>query len=273
MPRRVDPDPLSEAVGRRVRALRAERGLTLEKLAYESGSISKGHLSDLERGLLRPNVQTLKSVADRLGVHLLDLVTFPEEGPRHSLVDATRGLSAVDIAELLQDARRRATPPSPARRDPSTTTPFKVVQARERDRFVTAVPLVGLDLAAGGFETGASDPSITWVTLLKPRALRRGMFVARVVGRSMEPRIPDGAWCLFGAPSSGYLRGRTLLVQHRGLHDADTGTSYTVKRFERDSDGRVRLAPENPDYPDLTLDPRDGADLRVVAELIEVLSR
>jgi transcriptional regulator with XRE-family HTH domain len=271
MPRRVDPDPLSEAVGRRVRALRAERGMTLEKLAYESGSISKGHLSDLERGLLRPNVQTLKSVADRLGVHLLDLVTFPEEGPRQALVDATRGLSSIAIAELLQDARRRATPPTPARRDPSAPPPFKVIQPRARDRFKTCVPLVGLDLAAGGFEPGALDPSLTWVALPKPRPLRAGMFVARVVGRSMEPRIPDGAWCLFVATPAGDLRGRVLLVQHRGIQDADTGTSYTVKRFER-AEGRTRLVPENRDYPDIILDPKDEADLRVVAELIEVLS-
>ena len=64
MPRLAAPDPLSEAIGRRVRGLRTALGLTQERLAFESGSIAKGHLSDLEKGLLRPTVHTLKGVAD-----------------------------------------------------------------------------------------------------------------------------------------------------------------------------------------------------------------
>ena len=251
MPRRVEPDPLSEAIGRRVRGLRTELGLTQERLAFESGTIGKGHLSDLEKGLVRPTAHTLKGVADRLGVQLLDLVTFPEEGPRQALVDATRNLTPVAVAELLRDARQRSVPAAPPRRDPRVdAVPFKVVQPRARDRFVTCVPFVGLDLAAGGFELGTSEPSTTWVAPPTRRKLRKGMFVARVVGRSMEPRIPDGAHCLFSAPVEGDLRGRTLLVQHRGIHDADTGTRYTVECFKRKS----------------------AADLRMVAALIEVLT-
>jgi transcriptional regulator with XRE-family HTH domain len=276
MPRLAAPDPLSEAIGRRVRGLRTELGLTQEKLAFESETISKGHLSDLEKGLLRPTVHTLKGVADRLGVQLLDLVTFPEEGPRQALVDATRALTPAAVAELLRDARqalRLAPPPPLARRDPTpAVAPFKTVLPRARDRFVTCVPLLGLDVAAGGFEPAASDRTTAWVVPSTRRKLRPGMFVARVVGRSMEPRIPDGAWCLFAANPAGDLAGRTLLVQHRGIHDADTGTSYTVKRLERDGDGAVRLLPENPDYTPIELRDRDAADLRVVAELVEVLT-
>lgn len=273
MPRLADPDPLSQAIGRRVRGLRAERGSTQERLAFESRTLSKGHLSDLEKGLLRPTVQTLKGVADSLGVHLLDLVTFPEEDPRQALVEATRGLAPGALAELLRDAREKFRP-APARRSPTAPAgPFKTVQPRARDRFVTCVPLVGLDLAAGGFELGAADPSSTWVVPPTRRRLRAGMFVARVVGRSMEPGIPDGAYCLFGTPVLGELGDRTLLVQHRGIHDADTGTSYTVKRLQREgSTGRVRLIPDNPEYAPIDLHETDEANLRVVAELLEVLS-
>lgn len=274
MPRLAAPDPLSEAIGRRVRGLRTELGLTQERLAFESGTIGKGHLSDLEKGLLRPTVHTLKGVADRLGVQLLDLVTFPEEGPRQALVDATRALPPSAVAELLRDARQRLrpAPTTPPRRQPATSeAPFKTLQPRARDRFVTCVPLVGLDLAASGFAPSAADPSIIWVVPPTRRKLREGMFVARVVGRSMEPRIPDGAYCLFGAPVAGDLHDRTLLVQHRGIHDADTGTSYTVKRFEREgAAGRIRLVPDNTAYSAIELREKDDADLRVVAELLEV---
>jgi transcriptional regulator with XRE-family HTH domain len=274
MPRLAAPDPLSEAIGRRVRGLRTALGLTQERLAFESGSIAKGHLSDLEKGLLRPTVHTLKGVADRLGVRLMDLVSDPNDGPREALLDLTRALPDADLSALFGDARARlarATAHELAEIAPG----LRRVRPSARDRFTRCVPLVGLDLAAGGFTAGESDPSLTWVAPASRRRLRPGMFVARVVGQSMEPKIPDGAYCLFASPVSGDLQGRVLLVQHRGIHDADTGTSYTVKRFERrgaEGDGVVRLVPENPRYAAITLDPRDAHDLRIVAELLEVLA-
>ncbi len=106
MPRRLRPDPLAKRVGARVRALRNEAGLTLEKLAYESELGSKGHLSDLEKGLVRPNVATLQVLADHLGVALLDLVTFPEADKRQRLVDATRRLTGDVLERLLREAQR-----------------------------------------------------------------------------------------------------------------------------------------------------------------------
>ena len=77
----------------------------MEKLAYESELGSKGHLSNLERGLARPTIQTLQSLADRLEVKLLDLVTFPDEDDRAKLVDHTRGMSATELRRLLKASR------------------------------------------------------------------------------------------------------------------------------------------------------------------------
>ena len=116
MPRRREPDPLAQAVGLRIRQLREEQGLTLEKLAYESELGSKGHLSNLERGLAVPTVKTLQVLADRLGVLLPDLVTFPDDGPRQALIDRTRAVPAGTIRKLLKElgAKKkspRATPP------------------------------------------------------------------------------------------------------------------------------------------------------------------
>lgn len=101
MPRRQTPDPLALRIGRRIRELRQQAGLSLEKLAYESELGSKGHLSDLERGLTRPTITTLQALADRLGVALLDLVSFPEDGARERLVDALRSVPGEEIEELL----------------------------------------------------------------------------------------------------------------------------------------------------------------------------
>lgn len=266
MPRRAEPDPLSQAIGRRVRALRVERGKTLEKLAFEHETVSKGHLSDIENGRVNPTMHTLRSLADRLGVAVFDLVTFPEVDARSALVDATRGLTSASLDELLSIAR------SMPREEPDEVLPFRPVRPAPGDHYVTCIPLLGLDLAAGGFRPGPLDPSVTWVSLKRPRPLHRRMFVARVVGRSMEPRIPDGAYCLFGADPPGDLTERVLLVQQHGIHDADTGTSYTVKHLTRAADGRLLLRPDNRDFKPIELRDADAADLRVVAELLDVLT-
>ncbi len=103
MPRRKVPDPLAKRVGARVRALREETGLTLEKLAYESEVGSKGFLSDVENGLARPTVETLAAIAERLEVKLLDLVTFPDEDERQRLVDRTRFMTKGAVRRLLRE--------------------------------------------------------------------------------------------------------------------------------------------------------------------------
>jgi transcriptional regulator with XRE-family HTH domain len=102
MPRRNEPDELALEVGQRIREIREEEGLTIQQLAETSELGSKGHLSNMERGLVRPNIQTLKQVADGLGVLPLDLVTFPKHDLRQKLVDLTRQLTLKKIGETLR---------------------------------------------------------------------------------------------------------------------------------------------------------------------------
>ena len=90
-------------MGRRIRSLREAAGLTIEKLAYESDLGSKGHLSSIERGLVRPTVHTLAVLAERLNVLPLDLLCFPDEDERQSLIEQTRSASPSSIRRLLRD--------------------------------------------------------------------------------------------------------------------------------------------------------------------------
>lgn len=106
VPRRTTPDALALAVGRRIKELREEAGLTLEGLAYQSELGSKGHLSSIERGLVRPTVHTLHALAQALDLAMLDLVTFPDEDDRQALVDATRFMSPPQVQATLRYARR-----------------------------------------------------------------------------------------------------------------------------------------------------------------------
>ena len=102
MPRRIAPDKLALEVGQRIREIRLAAGLTIEALANTSKLGSKGHLSNMERGLVRPNIQTLKLIANGLGVLPLDLMTFPKKNARQKLVDLTRSLSVKQLNDMLR---------------------------------------------------------------------------------------------------------------------------------------------------------------------------
>lgn len=66
-------------VGRNVRRIRKEKGLTQEELSAESG-FSQQYLSELERGRRNPSIVTLYELALALKVSHMDLVTPDGEG-------------------------------------------------------------------------------------------------------------------------------------------------------------------------------------------------
>jgi transcriptional regulator with XRE-family HTH domain len=67
----------SGRLGERIRALRRERGLTLEVLAGRSG-VSRAMISKLERGEKNPTLVVAAKVAEGLGVSLSQLVGVEE---------------------------------------------------------------------------------------------------------------------------------------------------------------------------------------------------
>jgi transcriptional regulator with XRE-family HTH domain len=68
----------SGRLGERVRALRGERGLTLDLLAGRSG-VSRAMISKLERGEKNPTLVVAAKVAEGLGVSLSQLVGVEEK--------------------------------------------------------------------------------------------------------------------------------------------------------------------------------------------------
>jgi transcriptional regulator with XRE-family HTH domain len=64
------------SLGGRIRSAREERGLSVRSLAASAG-VSPGFLSQLERGLADPSLETLRRIAVALGLPLFDL--FREE--------------------------------------------------------------------------------------------------------------------------------------------------------------------------------------------------
>ena len=170
------------------------------------------------------------------------------------------------------DARGRAEIAKPS----ALPLQLRIVEPRLSERYLTCVPLVPLKAAAGAFSDPQriDDNDFAWVAIETTRRLRRGMFVAQVVGKSMEPIISDSAYCLFAAPVGGSRQGKTVLVQMRDDADPETGERYTVKRYtsEKAGDGdswqhtKITLSPVNPDFEPIVLTGADEGSLQVVAE-------
>ena len=188
----------------------------------------------------------------------------------------------------MRDIRSRVREDRSWFRDPAAsraTTPqprLRLVSSRADVRGDACVPLVPLAAAASAFGDPHTvpDPS-DWelVEVDTARSLRPGMFVAQVVGRSMEPGIPDGSYCLFASPVTGTRQGKAVLVQLRDGIDPDTGERFTVKRYRSEkatnADGwrhvRILLEPTNSDFAPIELTADDEESMAVVAELVEVL--
>ena len=163
--------------------------------------------------------------------------------------------------------------------------PFDIVQPKNEERFKTCVPLTSLSAAAGAFseEQMGFDELVQWAQEWvawddHPR-FEEGMFVARVQGRSMEPEMPDGAYCLFRPPRAGSRQGRRVLVWHSGISDPLTGGHYTLKVYTSEKaieeEGfrqiKIVLKPLNPEFEPIVLTAADEGDVRVIAEFVSVL--
>ncbi|GBC87543.1 Type-1 restriction enzyme R protein [bacterium HR12] len=166
--------------------------------------------------------------------------------------------------------------------EPAAAIPFRRIPEDEVRPFENSVPLYSLAAAASGFGEVQQPEPEAWVAPNGRTRPAPGLFVARVVGESMNRRIPNGAYCLFRHPVEGTRDGRVLLVQHRDLWDPETGGSYTVKVYRSvkvvDDDGRTRraqivLEPDSsdPGYASLIIDGATEGEFRVIAEVVEVL--
>jgi phage repressor protein C with HTH and peptisase S24 domain len=146
----------------------------------------------------------------------------------------------------------------------------------------THLPLYSLKAAAGYFGGGESVEPEGWIDATSAGRLDDQMFVAQVVGRSMEPEIFDGEYCVFRRDPQGSREGKIVLVQHHEVSDPETAGSYTVKRYhsEKTADGeggwrhiRITLSPENREFKPIVLTPADEEEVRVRAEFLVVLGR
>ena len=138
--------------------------------------------------------------------------------------------------------------------------------------FRTHLPRYSLRAAAGKFLDNEEIVEEGWIEAPAEMHLYPDMFVAEIVGHSMEPRIPDGSLCVFRAGVVGSRVGRLVLAEDREAY------AYSVKRYNSEWSKKgprrhawIRLESLNyPAYEHWDLKP-DEEKYRIIAEFICVL--
>ncbi|WP_049630403.1 DNA/RNA helicase domain-containing protein [Cellvibrio sp. pealriver] len=150
--------------------------------------------------------------------------------------------------------------------------------ARPYDGFV---PVFDIAAAAGSFSPHQDAETCDWVELPEEFATKEGMFVIRVIGESMNRKIPDGSWCLFKSNPGGTRNGKVVLVQHNHISDVDHGGSFTVKVYKSEKrqiddqliHEKIVLSPDTNSfgYSDIVIKENDLEEFRVIGEFVAVL--
>lgn len=149
------------------------------------------------------------------------------------------------------------------------------VEAVAVEPFRTHLPLYSLRAAAGRLGEEMEVEPEDWVPAPEGMRLADDLFVAHVVGESMEPRIPNGSLNLFRLHPAGSRQGKILLIQRFGV--LDETARFTVKRYtsrkratgeDQWEHEEIRLEPLNPAFEAWNVEPQDFA---VVAEWLRVI--
>lgn len=192
---------------------------------------------------------TQEDLAGRLGIALKNLQRLESGRQNLTLNTIARVAAALDIDVDLVFVD----PPL------SRALPTHLPLVQHEGRPPQPIPVLHLDAAAGYVRAGRLVDIVGWTLLPEDED---DLFVAQVTGRSMEPLIPDGSWCLFRGGAFDLGQGRLLLMEHR---DRDELTSYVVKRVVRHGD-RVQLESVNRAFAPVVLDGMAADAWRVIGE-------
>lgn len=143
-------------------------------------------------------------------------------------------------------------------------------------KFVDYLPHYTMDAACGKFGLDKAIEMDGWIKVPARRRVNKSMFVVSARGHSMEPKIADGALCVFKRTRAVARNGQIVLAMHDEYHDGETGGAYSIKQFMcakgvNPETGEVEntsivLKPINKSYDDIEL--KKEEDCRIVGEYL-----
>ncbi|MCF8342528.1 MAG: DUF2075 domain-containing protein [Chitinophagaceae bacterium] len=159
--------------------------------------------------------------------------------------------------------------------------PFRIMHINDVKPYINAIPLVDISAAAGNFSDVQMHTELTWIEPPFNISAKKGYFVCKVTGESMNKKIPNGSYCLFKQDEGGSRNGKIVLVESTNFLDAEFGSGYTVKEYHSvrniDSEQRshvsITLKPLSSisDYKDIELTGDELMDFKVVGIFDRVL--
>ncbi|MFH1619685.1 MAG: HsdR family type I site-specific deoxyribonuclease, partial [bacterium] len=153
-------------------------------------------------------------------------------------------------------------------------------ELEESERYVNYLPVYSLSAVAIAFGPEEAVENLGWKRVDSGHKPRKDMFIAKVAGKSMEPTIPDGSYCMFRFEKGGSRGGLPVLVESCQVSDPETFQRYTIKRYKSEKqefpDGawqhkKIILSPDNKDFSPIILENVPEGDFHVVAEFVEVI--
>ena len=151
---------------------------------------------------------------------------------------------------------------------------------KKTDKYESYLPVFSLQAVATAFSEEQKLPKVIGWKKVSKKKYDKDYFIAKVVGRSMEPTIADGSPCLFRFERGGSRNGKIVLVESREVSDPETHQRYTIKRYssekkpldgERWAHSKITLSPDNKEFKDIILKDVSEDDFKVIAEFIQVL--
>ena len=109
--------------------------------------------------------------------------------------------------------------------------PFRILRFDKARPYVNSVPLVDISAAAGNFSDLQIHSNFEWIELPFNVTPKKGYFACKVVGESMNKKIPNGSYCLFRQDEGGSRNGKIVLVELYDKQDSETGSRYTLKEY------------------------------------------
>ncbi|HEX5187805.1 MAG TPA: DUF3427 domain-containing protein, partial [Nitrososphaeraceae archaeon] len=144
------------------------------------------------------------------------------------------------------------------------------------------IPLYNFYAAAGTFSEMQSNEDFTLIEgpeNIKPNS---DYFACKIIGESMNRVIPNGSICLFKLYTGGSRNGKIVLVENMDIQDQDFNSAFTIKTYSSEktiSDGdwkhtSIVLRPNSFDgsYKNIIINEENGAEMRVVAEFVSILT-
>ncbi len=219
----------------------------------------------------RDGAFAIELVRETKGSDNLADLRFPNEARKIIVAQRYFAALGIDFRHLSPKADLYWLPAS------KPTTParhgLRLVHGGKPPAGQVAVPVYSLRAAAGAFSSGQVPEELGQVYLPRRVARLAGLFVAQVVGDSMDRVVSPDAYCLWQhlrAPgAAGPAKGEYLIARRVGAADVELG-EFTFKRWGG-TGSNERLEPMSTNRAHKAIVLRPGEQVDFIARFVQVV--